>query len=256
MHSTCDVNVTSRYSGRLWNKVWKFKSSVYSHRTCRQSIKLPNLCIIIRMDHYSLPSEVIGIRHLCHWSIGYGGRVEETGGNKNTCSPLTSIMQPKYNIYICIYALYITIPSPTRSLTTLIVLFKILLSSLTHWGRVTQKCVSKLSIIGSNNGLSPNRRQAIIWTNAGIWLIGPLGTNFNEILIGIQTFSFKKTQLNMSSEKWRPFCFGLNVLKYNGWPINCTGLVIVKWSWKRYLMISVSLKPGEYTHVLETNVDF
>ena len=44
-------------------------------------------------------------------------------------------------------------------------------------------------------------------------LIGPLGTNFSEILIGIQTFSFKKTHLKMSSAKWRPFCLGLNVLK-------------------------------------------
>ena len=74
-------------------------------------------------------------------------------------------------------------------------------------------CVSKQTIIGSYNGLSPGRRQAIIWTNAGILLIGPLGTNFREILIGIQTFSFKKIHLKMSSAKWRPFCLGLNVLK-------------------------------------------
>ena len=33
-----------------------------------------------------------------------------------------------------------------------------------------------LSIIDSDNGLSPGRRQAIIWTNAGILLIEPLGT--------------------------------------------------------------------------------
>ena len=43
---------------------------------------------------------------------------------------------------------------------------------LTHWGRVTQICVGKLTIIGSDNGLSPGRRQAIIWTMAGILLIG------------------------------------------------------------------------------------
>ena len=54
---------------------------------------------------------------------------------------------------------------------------------LTHWGRATHICVSKLTIIGSDNGLSPERRHAIIWTNAGILLIGPLGTNFSEILI-------------------------------------------------------------------------
>ena len=62
-------------------------------------------------------------------------------------------------------------------------------SFLTHWGLVTHICVSKLTIIGSDNGLSPGRRQAIICTNAGILLIGPLGTNPSEILIGIQTFS-------------------------------------------------------------------
>ena len=81
----------------------------------------------------------------------------------------------------------------------------------THWGRVTHICVSKLTIIGSDNGLSPDRRQAIIWTIAGILLIGPLGTNFNEILIAIQTFSFKKMHLKMLFGKWRPFCPGLNV---------------------------------------------
>ena len=60
---------------------------------------------------------------------------------------------------------------------------------LTHWGRVTHICVSDLTIIGSDNGLSPGRRQAIIWTNVWILLIGPLGTNFSEILIEILVFS-------------------------------------------------------------------
>ena len=54
-------------------------------------------------------------------------------------------------------------------------------SPLTHWSRVTQICVDNITIIGSDNGLSPGRRQAIIWTNAGILLIRPLGTNFSEI---------------------------------------------------------------------------
>ena len=87
------------------------------------------------------------------------------------------------------------------------------LKCLTHWGRVTHICVSKLTIIGSDNGLSPEWRQAIIWTNAGMLLIGPLGTDFSEILIKIQTFSLNKMHLKMSSRKWRPFCLGLNVLK-------------------------------------------
>ena len=60
--------------------------------------------------------------------------------------------------------------------------------------------------------MSPGRRQAIIWTNAGILLIGPLETNFIDILVGIQTFSVKKMHLKMSSAKWRPFCLGLNEL--------------------------------------------
>ena len=84
----------------------------------------------------------------------------------------------------------------------------------THWGRVTHICVSKLTIICSNNGLSPGRRQAIIWTNAGILLLRPLGTNFNVILLEIHTFSFKKMQLKMSSGKWRTFCLGLNELTW------------------------------------------
>ena len=83
---------------------------------------------------------------------------------------------------------------------------------LTHWGRVTHICVSKLTIIASDNGLSPGRRQAINWSNDGILLIWLLGTNLSEILIEIHSFSFKKMHLKMSSGKWRPFCLALNVL--------------------------------------------
>ena len=84
---------------------------------------------------------------------------------------------------------------------------------LTHWGWEMHICVSKLAIIDSDNGLSPGQRQVIIWTNAGILLIGPLGTNFNETSIEIHIFSFKKIHLKLSSGKWRPFCLGLNVLR-------------------------------------------
>ena len=87
-----------------------------------------------------------------------------------------------------------------------------IIHSWTHWGRVTQTCVSKLNVIGSDNGLSPGRRQAINWTNAGILLIGPLGIKFSEIIIEIHAFSFKKMHLKLSSAKRRPFCLGLNVL--------------------------------------------
>ena len=82
---------------------------------------------------------------------------------------------------------------------------------LTHWGRVTHICVSKLTTLGSDNGLSPGRRQAIIWTNAGILWIGPFGTNFSEFSIEFHILSLMKMHLKMSSAKWRPFCFGLKV---------------------------------------------
>ena len=84
---------------------------------------------------------------------------------------------------------------------------------LTHWGRVTHICVGTNTNIGSDNGLSPGRRQAIIWTNAGILLIGQLGTNFSVFLIEIHTFSFMKLHLKISSAKWRPFCPGGDELR-------------------------------------------
>ena len=85
-----------------------------------------------------------------------------------------------------------------------------LCNMLTQWGRVTHKCVNNLIIIGSENGLSPGRRLAIIWTDTRLLLIGHL------ILIEIYTFSFKKMHLKMSSEKWRPSFLGLNMLN-NKW---------------------------------------
>ena len=51
------------------------------------------------------------------------------------------------------------------------------------------EAISNLTIIGSDNGLSPGRRQAIIWTNACILSIWPWGTNFSEVLVLILTFS-------------------------------------------------------------------
>ena len=77
---------------------------------------------------------------------------------------------------------------------------------------MTHICVSRLTINGSYNFTSPRRRQAIIWTNAGILFIRPLGTKFSEILFRNQTFSFNKIHLKMSSAKWGPFCLGLNEL--------------------------------------------
>ena len=82
---------------------------------------------------------------------------------------------------------------------------------LINWGRVTHICVNNLAITGSDNGFSPGRRQAIIWSYAGILLIWQLGTNLCEILIGNHINSFKKMSLKLSSAK---FCLGLKVLRW------------------------------------------
>ena len=102
---------------------------------------------------------------------------------------------------------------------------------LTNWGRVTHICASKLTTIGSDNGLSPGRRQAIIWTNAGILLIGPLGINFTESFIEIDMFSFQKMHLNLSSAKRRPYYRGINVLLTGVHVISCHLLLneITQW---------------------------
>ena len=52
-----------------------------------------------------------------------------------------------------------------------------------------------LTSLDINNGLSPRRRRAIIWTRAGILLPGPLEIIVSEILIRIQTLLFKKMHL-------------------------------------------------------------
>ena len=70
--------------------------------------------------------------------------------------------------------------------------------------------------IGSDNGLLPVRRQAIIWTNAGLLSIGTLQTYFSEILIKTQEFSLKKMHFKTSSAKWWPFCPGRDELNETG----------------------------------------
>ena len=90
--------------------------------------------------------------------------------------------------------------------------FTCVITCLIHWGWVTHICDIKLTTIGSDYGLSPGWRQAIIWTNAGILLIWTSGTNFGEILSEIHAFSLKKMHLKMSSMKWHSSCLGLNVL--------------------------------------------
>ena len=72
--------------------------------------------------------------------------------------------------------------------------------------------VSDLITIGSDNGLAPGRPKAIISTNAGILLIGPLRMSPSEILIEIHIFSSSKMHLKMLSADARLFRLGPNLL--------------------------------------------
>ena len=93
---------------------------------------------------------------------------------------------------------------------------KINIPMFNNRGRLTYICISKVILIGSDNGLSAGR-LAIIWTNAGVLLNGNLGTKLNEIFSEIHTFSFTKMHLKMSSRKCRPRCYGFNVLTVYGY---------------------------------------
>ena len=101
---------------------------------------------------------------------------------------------------------------------------------------MTHICIIKLTIIGSDNGLLPGQRQAIIWTNVGILLIGPLGTNFSEILIKnvfIQENAFESVVCETAAILSRPRCV-------NASPEECS---LVKFHlsefriWKEYMFV-------------------
>ena len=85
--------------------------------------------------------------------------------------------------------------------------------ALTHWVPVMNICISKLTIIESDNDLSLGQCQAIIWTNAGILLIQIMGAHFGEILSKLHTVSFKKMHLKLLSGKWHPFLSWLQCVK-------------------------------------------
>ena len=88
----------------------------------------------------------------------------------------------------------------------------------TDWGWVTHICVSKLIINGSDNGLSPGWHQAIIWTNIGILLTWPLGTNFSEISIETYIFgqenAFENVVCEMAAILSQPQCTHGRVFTY------------------------------------------
>ena len=72
--------------------------------------------------------------------------------------------------------------------------------------------VSEVTIIGSDNCLSPGRRQAIIWNNAENIITCTIRNKLQRTLNRNWYFSFKKIQLKMESGKWRPLCVDLNGL--------------------------------------------
>ena len=130
---------------------------------------------------------------------------------------------------------------------------------------MTHICASKLTIIDSDNGLLPGRRQAIIWNNAGILLIGPFGTNLSEIFIKIHTFWFTKMHLEMSFGKWQPFCLGLNVLTHWGWDkrvsilhltysnsFSCVKIVVfwLKFHWNLFPMAQLTIIKPALVHIM------
>ena len=128
----------------------------------------------------------------CQWMIwhltGPGHPLEQWGSNSYAWNRNNNVYQSiciYVYIYIYIYILWNldrTISAWVHNTVSVDGLkpwyFSSKNSTLTHWGQVTHICVRKLIIIGSDNGLSPGRRQAIIWTNAGILSIEPLGINF------------------------------------------------------------------------------
>ena len=73
----------------------------------------------------------------------------------------------------------------------------------------------------------PGRRQAIIWSNAGILSIGPLGTNFSEIVIKIH---WKNAFENVFCEK-ATILSGPQCVKWYVYPCR-SGLI--HWYWNNH----------------------
>ena len=99
------------------------------------------------------------------------------------CSKTTILILVHIYIYIYIYKIIHNHQC---------IIIKSLSVHLTHLSLVQYIYVSELVSIGSGNGLSHVRHQAISWNNADLLSIGPPGTNLIEIWIKIQSFSFMK----------------------------------------------------------------
>ena len=120
--------------------------------------------------------------------------------------------------------------------------------SPTPYGVTRPQCRIYASVdrvsIGSDNGLSPIWCQAIIWINAGILSIGPLGTNFNAILLKVQNFAFRKMHLKISSVEWRPFFSRGRWVKlsWDSWRLHWSHLKNYAWLIYNTLIVIVVLE--------------
>ena len=130
-------------------------------------------------------------------AVSQNGRADwhctKGGGSRSFMTMTMTIWWPRSGVWI--YQIVTGVTSVVGVPSTHLVIFRWVVNSsivlirwwiaptyLNHCGQVILRCICKLTIIGSDNGLSPSGCQAIIWTNAGILLIGSFGTNFREIL--------------------------------------------------------------------------
>ena len=97
-------------------------------------------------------------------------------------------------------------------------------SRLTHWGRVTHICVSELSIIGSDNGLSPNHYLEQCWLIFNWSLRNKHQWNFDQNSnIFIEANPFQNVW-KMAAMLSRPQCVN-KMLPY----VNYIGKVFIDW---------------------------
>ena len=123
-------------------------------------------------------------------------------------------------------------------------------SDSAHWRRVMHICVSRLDIIGSDKGLSPGRHQAIIWTNAGIFLIWALGTNFSQIRYFHYRKCIWKSCWKMAAILSRPQCVNKNSRLQVHMPNTATTVTCPLISWGLWFVASDTIWGPFYWHGL------
>ena len=116
-----------------------------------------------------------------------------------------------------------------------------------NWTDITKLailCVGNLTIIGSDNGLSPGRRQAIIWTN------GEILWNFDQNwYIYIQENAFENVFCEMASILSQPQQSGTKPnLVAKIWPPNLVTICV----WLPKMVDNVS---SQFHHLVKTGLN-